>query len=42
MPEVIEAYRKIAALDSTLLKDKLKGFDIDKIKEHKTEENASE
>lgn len=40
MPEVIEAFGKIASLDSALLKDKLKSYDIDKIKDLKTEENS--
>jgi hypothetical protein len=40
MPEVIGAFGKIAALDSALLKDKLKSYDIDKIKDVKTEESS--
>jgi hypothetical protein len=42
MPEVIEAFGKIASLDSAVLKDKLKSYDIDKIKDFKAEDNSQE
>jgi hypothetical protein len=35
MAEIIEAFRGIVKLDSTMLKDKLNGYDIDKINDFK-------